>query len=81
MFAVHPTLGVLSVKRSLDFEKAKVHELVVKVSDGGVPRRSSTAKVKVIVQDANDPPVFVQTTYEGIVIRLVSFVININYLY
>lgn len=40
--------------------------MIVEVIDNGKPRRSSTAKVKVIVEDANDPPLFVQTTYEGI---------------
>jgi hypothetical protein len=64
-FSVHPTLGILSIRNSLDFEKKRQHLLTVRVSDGGTPSRNSTAGVTINVDDANDPPVFLQTTYEG----------------
>ena len=70
LFSLHPALGILSVRHSLDFEKIKEHQLTVCVTDDGKPSRNSTAKVKVIVEDANDPPVFLQKTYEGIKLNL-----------
>ncbi|XP_048576726.1 protocadherin-like protein isoform X2 [Nematostella vectensis] len=64
LFAIHPTLGILSVRRSLDFEKTSVHELTIRANDHGTPSLNSTAHVWIMVQDANDPPVFLQDTYE-----------------
>lgn len=64
-FAINPVLGVLSVKRSLDYEKQSVHRLVIQAEDNGVPSRKTTVDVTIVVEDANDAPVFSQDHYEG----------------
>lgn len=64
-FTVDPVSGVLSVDGSLDYEKQSQHRLVVQAADNGVPSRKATAKVKIVVQDANDAPLFSQDHYIG----------------
>lgn len=64
-FSIDPILGVLSVGESLDYEKQSIHRLVIQAADHGSPSRKTTTKVNVIVQDANDAPVFSQDHYEG----------------
>ncbi|XP_069932329.1 protocadherin gamma-A8 isoform X6 [Oryctolagus cuniculus] len=59
--AVNPELVL---ERALDREQEAVHHLVLTASDGGDPRRSSTAHIRVTVLDTNDnAPVFAQPTY------------------
>nr|XP_051700278.1 protocadherin gamma-A9 isoform X9 [Oryctolagus cuniculus] len=59
--AVNPELVL---ERALDREQEAVHHLVLTASDGGDPRRSSTAHILVTVLDTNDnAPVFAQPTY------------------
>lgn len=65
-FSIDPVLGVLSSDESLDYETQPLHRLVIQAADNGVPSRKTTTKVEVIVQDANDAPVFSQDHYEGI---------------
>jgi len=64
-FSIDPVLGVLTVDKSLDYEKQSLHRLVIQAADHGVPSRKATTKVNIIVQDANDVPVFSQSHYEG----------------
>ncbi|NWZ42567.1 PCDG7 protein, partial [Brachypodius atriceps] len=50
--------------RELDREQAAFHELVLRAVDGGDPARTGTARIRVIVVDANDnAPVFSQAEY------------------
>ncbi|XP_043558977.1 protocadherin beta-7-like isoform X10 [Chiloscyllium plagiosum] len=57
-------LPVLVLQKTLDREKQKTHRLVLIAKDGGVPQKSGTAQVIIIVQDANDnAPVFPQSVY------------------
>ncbi|XP_059506524.1 protocadherin beta-7-like isoform X5 [Stegostoma tigrinum] len=52
-------LPVLVLQKPLDREKQKTHKLVLIAKDGGIPEKSGTAQVIIIVQDANDnAPVF-----------------------
>ncbi|XP_074068865.1 protocadherin gamma-A12-like isoform X13 [Macrotis lagotis] len=54
----------LVLERALDREEEPVHYLILTASDGGEPNRSGTARVRVIVLDANDnAPVFTQSVY------------------
>lgn len=64
-FSINPVLGVLTVDKSLDFEKQSLHRLVIQAADHGIPSRKTTTKVDIVVQDANDAPVFSQSHYEG----------------
>ncbi|XP_040829820.1 protocadherin gamma-A9-like [Ochotona curzoniae] len=59
--AVRPELVL---ERALDREQEAVHHLILTALDGGEPRRSSTAHIRVTVLDTNDnAPVFAQPTY------------------
>ena len=71
-FSIDPLLGVLSVDKSLDYEKQPLHRLVIQAADQGVPSLKATTKVNIIVQDANDAPVFSQSHYEGMWNSVVS---------
>uniref|UniRef100_A0A8B9G5Y6 Cadherin domain-containing protein n=1 Tax=Amazona collaria TaxID=241587 RepID=A0A8B9G5Y6_9PSIT len=54
----------LVLAKALDREEAAFHELVLKASDGGEPARTGTARIRVMVLDANDnAPVFSQAEY------------------
>ncbi|XP_072120303.1 protocadherin gamma-A3-like [Mobula birostris] len=55
---------VLVLERSLDREKESAHRLVLIANDGGVPRRSGSAEILIVVGDTNDnAPVFSQSIY------------------
>ncbi|NXD74324.1 PCDG7 protein, partial [Eolophus roseicapillus] len=54
----------LVLAKALDREEAAFHELVLRASDGGEPARTGTARIRVVVLDANDnAPVFSQAEY------------------
>ncbi|XP_073505828.1 protocadherin gamma-B2-like [Phyllobates terribilis] len=53
------------LEKSLDREKQSYYELILTALDGGNPQKSSTATVRIIVQDFNDNlPMFNQDTYQ-----------------
>ncbi|XP_069617933.1 protocadherin gamma-B4-like [Ranitomeya imitator] len=52
------------LEKSLDREKQSYYELILTALDGGNPQKSSTATVRITVQDFNDNlPIFNQDTY------------------
>ncbi|NXC22441.1 PCDG7 protein, partial [Corythaeola cristata] len=54
----------LVLAKALDREEAALHELVLRAIDGGEPARTGTARIRVLVLDANDnAPVFSQAEY------------------
>ncbi|XP_039415785.1 protocadherin gamma-A5-like [Corvus cornix cornix] len=54
----------LVLAKALDREEAAFHELVLRAIDGGDPARTGTARIRVVVLDANDnTPVFSQAAY------------------
>ncbi|XP_067374284.1 protocadherin alpha-8-like isoform X26 [Channa argus] len=56
----------LVLKKSLDREQMKKHQLLVTAVDGGKPQRSGTLNVSIIVLDINDNrPIFSQDTYKA----------------
>ncbi|NXT25533.1 PCDG7 protein, partial [Syrrhaptes paradoxus] len=58
----------LVLAKALDREEAAFHELVLRASDGGEPARTGTARIRVVVLDANDnAPVFSQAEYPVLV--------------
>ncbi|XP_072447348.1 protocadherin gamma-A10-like [Chiloscyllium punctatum] len=57
-------LPVLVLRRPLDRETVPMHRLNIIAKDGGIPIRSGTVQVAIIVKDANDnAPVFPQSVY------------------
>ncbi|XP_059243460.1 protocadherin gamma-A6-like, partial [Mustela nigripes] len=62
--ANRPKYPELVLERALDREGEAIHHLVLTAVDGGDPVRSGTARILVIVLDANDnAPVFTQPVY------------------
>ncbi|XP_034038170.1 protocadherin-12 isoform X2 [Thalassophryne amazonica] len=53
-FSIHPTSGVISVQRSLDYEESHTYSLIVEAVDHGHPPLTSTATVHINIQDEND---------------------------
>lgn len=53
-FSIHPTSGVISVQRPLDYEESNAYSFVVEAVDLGHPPLTSTASVQIDVQDVND---------------------------
>ncbi|XP_072204693.1 protocadherin gamma-A2-like [Excalfactoria chinensis] len=54
----------LVLAKALDREEAAFHELLLRASDGGDPARTGTARIRVVVLDANDnAPAFSQAVY------------------
>ncbi|XP_064376848.1 protocadherin gamma-A10-like [Dromaius novaehollandiae] len=54
----------LVLAQALDREESAFHELVLTAVDGGEPARTGTARIRVLVLDANDnAPVFSQAVY------------------
>ncbi|XP_026886486.2 protocadherin-10 [Electrophorus electricus] len=60
----------LILESPLDREQQKTHQMVLTAVDGGLPERSSTTQINIVVLDANDnAPVFDQNFYK---VRLVE---------
>ncbi|XP_032885715.1 protocadherin gamma-A11-like isoform X2 [Amblyraja radiata] len=58
-------LPVLVLEEPLDREKYSTHRLLLIVKDGGVPERTGSAQINVVVEDANDnAPVFSRSVYK-----------------
>ncbi|NXX40546.1 PCDG2 protein, partial [Tricholaema leucomelas] len=54
----------LVLAKALDREEAAFHDLVLRARDGGEPARTGTARIRVVVLDANDnAPVFIPAEY------------------
>uniref|UniRef100_A0A3B3T688 Cadherin domain-containing protein n=1 Tax=Paramormyrops kingsleyae TaxID=1676925 RepID=A0A3B3T688_9TELE len=52
--SVNSESGVVSAKRSFDYEQIKYFQFIVKAKDGGSPPLSSNVTVKINIQDEND---------------------------
>ena len=67
LFIVDSQTGELRTTRPLDYEKERVHRVVVTAVDGGRPARQSTATVTVMVVDVPGDlkPRFQRTRYEA----------------
>lgn len=63
-FIISQDKSEISVAKELDYETDVVHELKVVVTDGGSPPLTGEARVRIVVDDANDnPPQFEQDSY------------------
>ncbi|XP_075756135.1 protocadherin gamma-A12-like [Pelodiscus sinensis] len=72
----------LVLEKILDREEQAVHDLILTATDGGDPVRSGTARIRVIVEDANDnAPIFTQSVYKVNVLENVpvgSLLVTVN---
>ncbi len=63
-FEVDSASGDIRVRRALDYESQKLHTFLVRASDGGIPSKSSSVQINIVIQDVNDHfPLFSQSKY------------------
>ena len=68
LFSLNSTTGDITLSSSLDYETASMFSLLVSAIDSGVPSRSAVSEILVMVLDVNDnPPVFSQPQYSGVI--------------
>nr|XP_046262778.1 protocadherin-12 isoform X2 [Scatophagus argus] len=53
-FSIHPTSGVISAQRPLDYEETHTYSFIVEAIDQGHPPLTSTATVQIDIEDVND---------------------------
>ena len=64
VFQIEPSTGEIIVTSALDREKQANYSLTVQATDRGIPQRSSTSIVKILVSDINDnKPIFDMKNY------------------
>ncbi|KAM4722755.1 cadherin EGF LAG seven-pass G-type receptor 3 [Rhinophrynus dorsalis] len=67
-FRINPDTGAITLQAMLDYEDQVTYTLAVVAKDNGIPQKSDTAYVEIMVNDVNDnAPQFVNTQYHGIV--------------
>ncbi len=65
-FEIHPQTGVIRIKEQIRYSQEESHFVgVVIASDLGVPQRTATTEITVVVRDVNDhPPEFTPSSYD-----------------
>ncbi|XP_072276680.1 cadherin EGF LAG seven-pass G-type receptor 3 isoform X2 [Pyxicephalus adspersus] len=67
-FRINPDTGVITLNAPLDYEDQMTYTLAVVAKDNGIPQKSDTAYVEIMVNDVNDnAPQFLNSQYHGIV--------------
>ncbi|XP_040214880.1 cadherin EGF LAG seven-pass G-type receptor 3 [Rana temporaria] len=67
-FRINPDSGVITLNAQLDYEDQMTYTLAVIAKDNGIPQKSDTAYVEIMVNDVNDnAPQFLNSQYHGIV--------------
>ena len=65
-FLINAATGVIVTKQSLDRESVSSYVLTLVARDKGLPSKSDTAELVIVLNDVNDnPPVFLQPYYSG----------------
>ncbi|KAK0145976.1 Cadherin EGF LAG seven-pass G-type receptor 1 [Merluccius polli] len=69
-FKIHPDTGAITTQVELDYEDQASYTLAIIARDNGVPQKSDTTYVEIIVLDANDnAPQFLHDRYQGTVLE------------
>ncbi|XP_075687862.1 cadherin EGF LAG seven-pass G-type receptor 3 isoform X3 [Rhinoderma darwinii] len=67
-FRIHPDSGAITLNAPLDYEDQMTYSLAIVAKDNGIPQKSDTTYVEIMVNDVNDnAPQFLNTQYHGIV--------------
>ncbi|KAM4619207.1 cadherin EGF LAG seven-pass G-type receptor 1-like [Polymixia lowei] len=67
-FKINPDTGAITTQIEIDYEDQASYTLAIIASDNGIPQKSDTTYVEIIVLDANDnAPQFVRDIYQGTV--------------
>ncbi|KAJ8392025.1 hypothetical protein AAFF_G00083350 [Aldrovandia affinis] len=69
-FKIDPDSGAITTQREIDYEDQASYTLAVIARDNGIPQKSDTTYVEIIILDANDnAPQFLQDMYQGRVLE------------
>ncbi|XP_076877652.1 cadherin EGF LAG seven-pass G-type receptor 1 isoform X2 [Brachyhypopomus gauderio] len=69
-FRINPDTGAITTQIQIDYEDQASYTLAIIARDNGVPQKSDTTYVEIIVLDANDnAPQFVRDIYRGTVVE------------
>ncbi|XP_062928641.1 cadherin EGF LAG seven-pass G-type receptor 1 isoform X2 [Mobula hypostoma] len=67
-FKIDPDTGTITTQMELDYEDQASYTLAVTARDNGIPQKSDTTYVEILINDANDnKPQFVRDLYQGTV--------------
>uniref|UniRef100_A0A667YJH3 Cadherin EGF LAG seven-pass G-type receptor 2 n=1 Tax=Myripristis murdjan TaxID=586833 RepID=A0A667YJH3_9TELE len=67
-FKIDPDTGAITTQIEIDYEDQASYTLAIIASDNGIPQKSDTTYVEIIVLDANDnAPQFIGDRYQGAV--------------
>uniref|UniRef100_A0A3B3SA85 Cadherin EGF LAG seven-pass G-type receptor 1 n=1 Tax=Paramormyrops kingsleyae TaxID=1676925 RepID=A0A3B3SA85_9TELE len=67
-FKIDPDTGAITTQMEIDYENQASYTLVIAAHDNGIPQKSDTTYVEIIVIDANDnAPQFLRDMYQGMV--------------
>ncbi|KAG9483442.1 hypothetical protein GDO78_009389 [Eleutherodactylus coqui] len=67
-FRINADSGAITLNAPLDYEDQMTYSLAVVAKDNGIPQKSDTTYVEIMVNDVNDnAPQFLNTQYHGIV--------------
>lgn len=65
-FAIDPDTGAIITQMEIDYEDHASYTLAIIAHDNGIPQKSDTTYVEIIIEDANDnAPQFSQKEYKG----------------
>uniref|UniRef100_A0A8D0HIG2 Cadherin EGF LAG seven-pass G-type receptor 1 n=1 Tax=Sphenodon punctatus TaxID=8508 RepID=A0A8D0HIG2_SPHPU len=65
-FRIDPDVGTISTLMELDYEDQASYTLAITARDNGIPQKSDTTYVEILILDANDNvPRFVRDRYQG----------------
>ncbi|KAJ8374025.1 hypothetical protein SKAU_G00046050 [Synaphobranchus kaupii] len=69
-FEIDPDSGTITTRTEIDYEDQASYTLAVIARDNGIPQKSDTTYVEIVVLDANDnAPQFLQGVYQGSVLE------------
>ncbi|XP_043944319.1 cadherin EGF LAG seven-pass G-type receptor 1 [Protopterus annectens] len=67
-FKIDPDSGAITTQMELDYEEQASYTLAITAKDNGIPQKSDTTYVEILVLDANDnAPQFLRDRYQGTV--------------
>ncbi|XP_043823673.1 cadherin EGF LAG seven-pass G-type receptor 1 [Dromiciops gliroides] len=65
-FRIHPDTGTIITLMELDYEEQAAYTLAITAKDNGIPQKSDTTSLEVLILDANDnAPRFLRDFYQG----------------
>lgn len=69
-FKIDPDTGAITTQIEIDYEDQASYTLAIIAQDNGIPQKSDTTYVEIIVLDANDnAPQFLRAIYQGTVLE------------